>query len=169
MPDARIKFNGKEISLGDNVATAGRAPDNTVPFVDDVNVSRYHAEIESRADGFWVIDLNSSNGTTVNGERLFGEKPLNDGDRIVLGGTSEIEFLIGDSDEAIGPEAAADVAVPAVGAIPSAEIPAIAAPVQTGGIETEPAAVSEGSKSLLLVAGIICVVAVLCVVGGAAA
>jgi hypothetical protein len=169
MPDARIKFNGKEISLGDNVATAGRVPDNTVPFVDDVNVSRYHAEIESRADGFWVIDLNSSNGTTVNGERLFGEKPLNDGDRIVLGGTSEIEFLIGAGDEAIGPEASADVAVPAAGAVPGAEMPAIAAPVQTGGIETEAAAVSEGSKSLLLVAGIICVVAVLCVVGGAAA
>ncbi len=54
------------------------------------SVSRRHAEIrpvttfgmESR---WWVCDLNSSNGTFVNGQRLVGCQVLQDGDRIVLG------------------------------------------------------------------------------------
>src|SRR3954468_14507003 len=106
MADARIKFNGREISIGDSVVTAGRAPDNSIAFVEDPNVSRYHVEIENRADGFWVIDLNSSNGTSVNGEKLFGEKPLKDGDKIVLGGTSEMEFLDGSSGKPAETESA---------------------------------------------------------------
>ncbi len=54
------------------------------------SVSRRHAEIrpvttlgiESR---WWIFDLNSSNGTFVNGQRLVGCQVLQDGDRIVLG------------------------------------------------------------------------------------
>lgn len=54
------------------------------------SVSRRHAEIrpvttfgmESR---WWICDLNSSNGTFVNGQRLVGCQVLQDGDRIVLG------------------------------------------------------------------------------------
>ena len=75
MSEARIKFNGKELAIGETLITCGRAADNIVAFPDDANVSRYHAEIEHRGDGFWVIDLNSSNGTTVNGQALIGEQP----------------------------------------------------------------------------------------------
>jgi hypothetical protein len=169
MPNPRIKFDGKEIELGDRLVTCGRGSDNTIAFTDDANVSRYHAEIERRADGYWIIDLNSSNGTTVNGERLFGERPLNDGDSIVLGGTSKLEFTTADLRQQITQEP--EPVVPDVNAdIPDAETPDIEAPeAPAGGIATEAAAVSGGSKNLMLIMGILCGVALLCVVGGAAA
>jgi pSer/pThr/pTyr-binding forkhead associated (FHA) protein len=95
MPDAKIKFDGKEITLGDNITTIGRASDNTISFPSDSNVSRYHAEIEWRNGDFYLIELGSSNGTTIKGERIKSEKPLDDGDEIVFGGTSRIEFSFG--------------------------------------------------------------------------
>lgn len=92
--EAKLKFSGREMNLSKGVTTIGRASDNFVPFPEDANVSRYHAEIESRGDDFYLIDLGSSNGTTVGGARVAGERLLRDGDTIVLGGTSRIEFTI---------------------------------------------------------------------------
>ena len=173
MPEARIKFNGQEVVLDDTIVTCGRAPDNVIALTNDSNISRYHAEIERRSDGYWIIDLNSSNGTTINGENLNGERPLHDGDRILLGGSSELEFLAGEKAETPAQTAQPaeesssgnlPVTVPDV-STPSVETPAAA----SGGVETEAAAVSSGSKNLLLIAGIVCGVALLCVGGGAAA
>jgi pSer/pThr/pTyr-binding forkhead associated (FHA) protein len=173
MPDARIKFNGQEVEIGDRIITCGRAPDNIVAFTEDANISRYHAEIEPRGDEFWIIDLNSSNGTTVNGEALNGDRPLNDGDNIVLGGSSKMEFVLGSGTKAASGDesstSAGDGSLPSVDA-PQLDVPSVETPaVPSGGVETEAAAVSAGSKNLLLIAGIICGVALLCVVGGAAA
>jgi ABC-type multidrug transport system ATPase subunit/pSer/pThr/pTyr-binding forkhead associated (FHA) protein len=47
----------------------GRAPDNDV-VVEDMLVSRHHAELVSRAAGFEVVDLGSHNGTFLDGRRL---------------------------------------------------------------------------------------------------
>lgn len=80
------------MNLSKGVTTIGRSSDNFVSFPEDANVSRYHAEIESRGEDFYLIDLGSSNGTTLNGARVSGEKLLKNGDKIVLGGTSRIEF-----------------------------------------------------------------------------
>ncbi|MEO6588123.1 MAG: FHA domain-containing protein [Pyrinomonadaceae bacterium] len=92
MAEAKLKFNDRELDLFKGVTTIGRASDNFVAFSGDENVSRYHAEIESRADDFYLIDLGSSNGTTLNGAKVSGEKLLKNGDKIVFGGTSKIEF-----------------------------------------------------------------------------
>jgi len=82
-----------EYELEGELTTLGRTSDNDVSFAEDSNISRYHAEIENRGDGeFWLFDLQSSNGTTLNDEKVTNEKPLNDGDIIVLGGSSEIIF-----------------------------------------------------------------------------
>ena len=94
MADAKLKFNNREMNLFKGVTTIGRASDNFVSFPEDSNVSRYHAEIESRGDDFYIIDLDSSNGTTVGGARVSGEKLLKNGDKIVFGGTSRIDFFI---------------------------------------------------------------------------
>jgi hypothetical protein len=171
MTNARVKFNGFETELSDDITTCGRAPDNVVAFTDDANVSRYHAEIEERADGYWIIDLNSSNGTTVNGESLHGERPLNDGDRILLGGSSEIEFYLGPKpsgteDPTSGDgKGIADISFGSPSAVPNIDAPANADAI-SGGIETEAAQVSASSKNLLVIAAIVCGVALLCV-GGA--
>lgn len=94
MADAKLKIDGNERIISKGVTPIGRTSENFIAFSEDANVSRFHAEIESRDDDFYLIDLNSSNGTTLNGERVKGEKLLQDGDVIVLGGTSQIEFLL---------------------------------------------------------------------------
>lgn len=49
-------------------------------------VSRLHAAVERRADGYWLADLGSANGTFLNGQRLAEPHRLADGDLIGLGG-----------------------------------------------------------------------------------
>lgn len=87
----------RELQASHALTTIGRALDNSICLADDSNVSRYHAEIELRRDGFYLTDLGSSNGTSVNDEAIFGTRKLQDGDRILCGGTSLIEFFQLDS------------------------------------------------------------------------
>ncbi len=96
MADAKLKFNDQEITLGHGVTTVGRTTDNTVSFPSDSNISRFHAEIEWRDGDFWLIDLNSSNGSALNGAPFKGEKRLSDGDEITLGGSSKATFSTGE-------------------------------------------------------------------------
>jgi pSer/pThr/pTyr-binding forkhead associated (FHA) protein len=93
----------------------GRAFDNAIR-VNEEGVSRYHAVIELRADGFWLSDL-SRNGTTVNGQASKSERKLCDGDKISVGGATVLEFR---GNEAAGlpanaRPAAADQSRPEVG------------------------------------------------------
>ncbi len=74
---------GSTFLLTGEVTRAGRAPDNDV-FLDDVTVSRKHAEIRRRADGWYVQDLGSLNGTYVNRERVETSK-LASGDELQIG------------------------------------------------------------------------------------
>ncbi len=46
------------------------------------NVSRTHAELRVDSDQLFVVDLNSTNGTYVNGSRITGEREIFDGDEI---------------------------------------------------------------------------------------
>ena len=70
MARAKIKIDEKEFEFGDSPATFGRTADNLVPFPDNTNISRNHARIDYRDGAFWLSDLGSSNGTTVNGQRF---------------------------------------------------------------------------------------------------
>jgi len=63
--------------------TIGRMPDNDI-VLKDSPVSRYHAVISLKDRVFFVEDLGSKNGTSVNNERV-GSKKLNVGDRITIG------------------------------------------------------------------------------------
>ena len=84
--------NGRDkerISITRTPIVIGRMSSNDV-VLSDPNVSRRHAELR-RDDGRWVlVDLGSTNGTTVNG-RQAPEHSLNDGDRLGFG-TSELVF-----------------------------------------------------------------------------
>jgi len=71
------------VTVTGNSATIGRAPDCDV-VIGERGVSRMHARI-TLEDGAWKLtDLDSVNGTSVNGERI-SEASLRDGDRILLG------------------------------------------------------------------------------------
>jgi hypothetical protein len=153
MPNAKVKFNEQEITLG-GATSFGRASDNAVSFADDTNISRYHAEIEKRGDDFWLIDLNSSNGTTVNGEPICGETVLQNGDNIAFGGTSVVEFELIEEEQKSNFSGAAPVGAANAEKTAKKEETVIVKDAET---------VSK-TPMILMIAGGICGLAVICVV-----
>jgi pSer/pThr/pTyr-binding forkhead associated (FHA) protein len=67
----------------DGETTIGRSPDCGI-FLDDVTVSRKHAVLVERDDGFFVEDQGSLNGTFVNRKRVESAQ-LEDGDELQIG------------------------------------------------------------------------------------
>lgn len=62
----------------------------------DLKVSGHHAAISPGGDGEFIIeDLNSTNGTRVNGTPVMGQRPLRDGEKIFIGETV-IRFSLAD-------------------------------------------------------------------------
>jgi len=74
---------GSKYMLDAEVTRAGRHPDSDI-FLDDITVSRRHAEIVRQADGFHVLDVGSLNGTYVNRDRV-EEAKLANGDELQIG------------------------------------------------------------------------------------
>jgi hypothetical protein len=58
--------------------------------VEDANVSRRHAELRQEGSSYWIVDLDSTNGVEVNGQRVTRAK-LSSGDSFTVGST-EITF-----------------------------------------------------------------------------
>jgi hypothetical protein len=76
---------GERVVLGEQILSIGRMPECNIVLADP-NVSRTHAEIRPRGQGFVVVDLGSTNGTKVNGVRV-SEQDLADGDELTFGNT----------------------------------------------------------------------------------
>lgn len=74
---------GTRLALTKDVTTAGRHPESDL-FLDDITVSRRHAELARTADGFVVRDAGSLNGTYLNRQRV-EEAPLHNGDEVQVG------------------------------------------------------------------------------------
>ncbi len=74
---------GSRIHLDSEQITIGRHPDSDI-FLDDVTVSRRHAEVRRVGDSFEVSDAGSLNGTYVNQARVENER-LADGDELQVG------------------------------------------------------------------------------------
>lgn len=91
---------------GDGV-TIGQAPTNDVPLPFDKTVSRVHCVLEPVASRWCVRDLSSRNGTFVNGERIWGQLPLREGDEIRVGSVRFVARLDDagvPDDETVGAE-----------------------------------------------------------------
>lgn len=74
---------GSRFLLDQDVTVAGRHPEADI-FLDDVTVSRRHAQFERAAGGFKVSDLGSMNGTYVDGSRV-DSQPLVNGLEVMIG------------------------------------------------------------------------------------
>jgi pSer/pThr/pTyr-binding forkhead associated (FHA) protein len=74
---------GSRFLLDTDVVSAGRHPDSEI-FLDDVTVSRRHAEFRRTPDGYAVADVGSLNGTYVNRDRI-DEVALQGGDEVQIG------------------------------------------------------------------------------------
>ncbi len=74
---------GSKFALEGDVTRAGRHPNSDI-FLDDITVSRRHAEVVRREGGYNVRDAGSLNGTYLNRERI-DEAPLANGDELQIG------------------------------------------------------------------------------------
>jgi pSer/pThr/pTyr-binding forkhead associated (FHA) protein len=84
--------SGSRFALDEPLVTAGRHPDSMI-FLDDITVSRRHAEVRKVGDGYKVADVGSLNGTYLNRQRV-EEADLRDGDELQIG-TFKLLFLAG--------------------------------------------------------------------------
>jgi hypothetical protein len=83
---------GSRFLLDKDMTTAGRHPESDI-FLDDVTVSRRHAEFHRDGTGFTVRDVGSLNGTYLNRERI-ETVTLADGDEVQIG-KFRLAFLTG--------------------------------------------------------------------------
>ncbi len=84
--------SGSKYALDEPLVTAGRHPDSVI-FLDDITVSRRHAEVRKVEGGYHVADVGSLNGTYLNRERV-ESATLTDGDELQIG-TFKLLFLAG--------------------------------------------------------------------------
>ncbi|HJS97218.1 MAG TPA: FHA domain-containing protein [Solirubrobacteraceae bacterium] len=67
--------------------TVGKASENDISLGEDPTASHLHAILERFPAGWCVTDLGSSNGTWVNGERIWSSRRLRHGDEVRVGQT----------------------------------------------------------------------------------
>jgi len=84
-----LSWNGASHEVKSRRVVIGRSRDCDIQLADS-NVSRRHAELRQEGASYWIVDLGSTNGLEVNGQRVKRAK-LRSGDTITLGST-EVTF-----------------------------------------------------------------------------
>ncbi|MBK6434222.1 FHA domain-containing protein [Candidatus Amarolinea dominans] len=77
---------GQTFAISHSPFALGRSPENDLVLPEPL-ASRQHVRLEARAGRWYVIDLDSANGTLLNRQRLSGEMALNAGDLMAIGDT----------------------------------------------------------------------------------
>jgi pSer/pThr/pTyr-binding forkhead associated (FHA) protein len=78
---------GAKFPVDSAPVTVGRGGQNDLVLDGDEFASARHARVEARGDGVWVQDLDSTNGTFLNGSRVVGAERMNPGDVVRVGET----------------------------------------------------------------------------------
>lgn len=155
-------FDGEEVRV-DQDKLLGRDPNSVDVVLQGGRISRRHAKLFLRDDQLWVKDLNSANGTFVNGGRVEGEQQLHIDDVLQL---DVIHFVVA-SDSAVV-DIAAPAPAPAPTAAPVIPSPApspVAAPLVESTPDTKVDADAEGTPVRLIAAIIVAIIlAILAVV-----
>jgi pSer/pThr/pTyr-binding forkhead associated (FHA) protein len=158
-------LKGQRLSVKTPIVNIGRADYNDVVLPDE-SVSTSHAKLQRR-EGVWIlVDLDSTNGTFVDGDQIKGEAPLAPGVTVRFG---EISLVFEPTDDAAGVEkgggtkvmevltmspqppkpaaAAAPPARPPAPAPPPRPAPAKAAPAKPAAAKPAPAKPKPGAKA----------------------
>jgi hypothetical protein len=136
------------VALGSGHVTVGKASTNDIGLGSDHTVSRLHAVFERYDAGWSVRDLNSRNGTFVNGQRIWGEHPLHAGDEIRLGKTRLVYRPDGSSSALTVTEAAEGA--PDLTRREREVLFVLCRPVLTGDVFTEPASIRQIAEALVV-------------------
>lgn len=75
--------DGHQQFINPGVSTIGRLSECDI-VINDQNVSRRHAELHATGDTYELVDLGSTNGSKINGQRV-ARQVLNDGDQVTFG------------------------------------------------------------------------------------
>lgn len=93
-PIAKLVWRDEDIErerfISSEGLTIGRSTENDL-MISDLEASRFHSKILPENERLIVVDLDSTNGTFLNEDRVIGNRELNDGDRIRIG---QLEFQI---------------------------------------------------------------------------
>ncbi len=103
--------SGQQFNLGQSIAVIGRDDAADITIKERI-ISRHHFRIMASGGQFILEDLNSSNGTFVNGVQVFGKTTLNSGDLISI--AQDIAFEFRAPQSMAGPTQMADFAPPPV-------------------------------------------------------
>lgn len=82
------KYEHLSLGLKDQITYIGRSPENDIQISDNY-VSRRHLELNKKGDKYFIKDLNSANGTFLNGKKIRSQvaRRVKEGDTIVIGMT----------------------------------------------------------------------------------
>ena len=156
---------GKTFLLEKVETTMGRDLSNDI-VINDLEASRRHARIFLQGGNYIIEDLGSTNGTSVNGQRLMGPYVLRPGELIMFGESISLLFeMLQSEDEAatvVAPRKAAPAPVPPpVAAAP----PPPQAPAYAGQVPAQPRAAAPAKKKRkpILIAIIVAALLFLCV------
>jgi len=138
---------GRElVALEAGRLTLGADPANDLALPADPTLSRLHAALERYGAGWCVRDLDSRNGTFVNGQRVWRERPLRPGDELRVGATR----LVYRSDEPAGKSTQASEPPPELTRREREVLLVLCRTVLGGAAFTEPASIREIADALVV-------------------
>jgi FHA domain len=139
---------GRElVALAAGRVTVGADPANDLALPADPTLSRLHAVLERYGAGWCVRDLDSRNGTFVNGQRLWRERPLRPGDELRVGKAR----LVYRGEEPIGSKATQAAEPPPALTRREREVLVVLCGTVLGGAAfTEPASIREIAEVLVV-------------------
>ena len=136
------------VSLDADRVTLGKADTNDVILAWDGKASRLHAVLE-RLSGRWCVrDLSSSNGTWVNGERIWAERPLRHGDEIRIGETRLLFRAEAPTTDRTATET--ELGPPSLTPRERDVLVALCRPLLSGDVFTEPASIRDVAETLVV-------------------
>jgi pSer/pThr/pTyr-binding forkhead associated (FHA) protein len=135
------------ISLEADRTTVGNASENDISLAHDATASHLHAMLERFQAGWCVTDLGSSNGTWVNGERIWSSRRLRHGDEIRIGQT---RLIFRDPSHAAGRETEAETGPPSLTARERDVLVALCRPLLDRDMFTEPASTRTIAEELVI-------------------
>ena len=147
-PEIEVMSAGRDwrLRLEAERVTVGKSDENDLPLPADPTASRLHAVFERFAAGWCVADLGSSNGTWLNGGRIWSSQRLRHGDEIRIGQTR----LIFRDFDAVGAQTEAEEASPSLTGRERDVLVALCRPLLARDMFTEPASTRAIAEELVI-------------------